>query len=234
MCRSISTDRRRRRPCSPDAAVHPPSGSHPAHSASDGSRKRSAPSPPRRSVPNQLCGGLRHPVPNGRDSERPLSAPGFGIVTLRTGCGWYVLSCSSFPSPFNHSIRPAGPPTRWPRSSPHPLRRALVGLRQHVRVDQNVFAVYLVVELMKTESRLLLRLSIQFDPQVRILSGVARLIATHRPFPLHKHTRSKGPSLPRSYRLHRYLWPFPTPRRSATLSGGVRGSRLRDIPGLPH
>jgi hypothetical protein len=62
-------------------------------------------------------------------------------------------------------------------------RRALIGLRQQIRVDQNVLAVYLVVELMKTEFRLVLRLSIQFDLKFRILSGVARLIANHQSFP---------------------------------------------------
>ena len=36
--------------------------------------------------------------------------PGFGIITLLTGCGLYVLSCSSVPSPFNHYITPCGPP----------------------------------------------------------------------------------------------------------------------------
>ena len=62
---------------------------------------------------NQLYNGLRHPIPYGRDSKRPLSAPGFGIITLRTRPrgypGLYVLSCSSFPRPFNHSLSPAGP-----------------------------------------------------------------------------------------------------------------------------
>src|SRR5664280_423319 len=34
-------------------------------------------------------------------------------------------------------------------------------------------------------------------------------------------------------RLHRYLWPFPTPGWSAALSGDVHGSRRRDLPGPP-
>ena len=36
---------------------------------------------------HQFRGGLHHPVPYRRDPERPLSAPGFGIITRRTGCG---------------------------------------------------------------------------------------------------------------------------------------------------
>src|SRR5665811_1480115 len=50
-CRSTSTNPRQRHPCTPHAAVLPPSGWHPAHSSAAGSRKHSAPVPPPRSVP---------------------------------------------------------------------------------------------------------------------------------------------------------------------------------------
>jgi len=225
---------RRRRPCSPDAAVHPPSGSHPAHSASTVAVSFGSKSASKIGSKISFAAGLRHPVPNGRDSERPLSAPGFGIVTsARAVAGTF---CRAVPSRVRSTIPsvPLDPSTRWPRSSPHPLRRALVGLRQHVRVDQNVFAVYLVVELMKTESRLLLAFRLQFDPQVPDL--IRRCQA-------HRHS----PSFPAS-QTHQKQGPFPPPELPGFIgtSGPFRrpdgpppflaAFAVRDsatIPGLP-
>src|SRR5215471_1081144 len=42
-------------------------------------------------------------IPSGRS---PLP-PGFGIITLRTGAGRYVFSCSSFLMPDSHSSSPS-------------------------------------------------------------------------------------------------------------------------------
>ena len=54
------------------------------------------------------------------------------------------------------------------------------------------------------------------------------------PFFLHKHTRSKGPFLRRSYPASSVVWPSPTPGLAAALSDGVRSLYLRPAPGLPH
>jgi hypothetical protein len=87
---------------------------------------------------------------------------------------------------------------------------------------------------MKTESRLLLRLSIQFDLQV---PDLIRCCQAHRHSPVlscfTNTPEARALPSPGVTRLHRYLWPFPTPRWSAALSGGVRGSRPRDHPGPP-
>src|SRR5580698_7915755 len=57
---------------------------------------------------DQLGRGLRYSVPYGRDSERTLSATLLfdHLPPYRTQRypGLYVLSCRSFPSPFNHSF----------------------------------------------------------------------------------------------------------------------------------
>ena len=54
------------------------------------------------------------------------------------------------------------------------------------------------------------------------------------PFFLHKHTRSKGPFLRRSYPASSVVWPSPTPRLAAALAGDVRGRDPQPIPSLPH
>ena len=51
---------------------------------------------------------------------------------------------------------------------------------------------------------------------------------------LHKHTRSKGPFLRRHYQASSVVWPSPTPRLAAALSGDVRGRNPQPIPSLPH
>jgi len=84
---------------------------------------------------------------------------------------------------------------------------------------------------MKTESRLLLRLSIQFDPQVRSYPALPG--SCHSPsFPLHKHTRSKGPSLPELPGFIGTSGPFRRPDGPPPfLAFAVRDSAT--IPGLP-
>ena len=54
------------------------------------------------------------------------------------------------------------------------------------------------------------------------------------PFLLHKHTRSKGPSLRRHCPASSVIWPSPTLRLAAALSGVVRRRDLRPAPSLPH
>src|ERR1700694_1009709 len=110
----------------------------------------------------------------------------------------------------------------------------MIGSRQCVSMVQNIFSVHLVVELIKAEFRLVLRLSIQLDLKFPYLT---RCCQTHRQSPLLSFFTSKPevralPS-PGITRLHRYIGPFPTPRWSVLLKDDVRGSRPLDHPGPP-
>jgi hypothetical protein len=90
------------------------------------------------------------------------------------------------------------------------------------------------VELIETEFRFTLRLSIQFDLQ---FPDFIRCCQAHRQSPvLSSFTNTpeaRALPSPGVTRLHRYIWPFPTPRWPAALSGDVRGSRSRDHPEPP-
>ena len=55
---------------------------------------------------HELGGSLNHPIPNRRDAERAFSAPGFGIITRRTGIGRYVLATRSSRRPASHFSSP--------------------------------------------------------------------------------------------------------------------------------
>ncbi len=52
-------------------------------------------------------GGLNHPIPDRRDTKRAFAAPGFGIITRRTGAARYVFETSSSRRPVNHVSTPA-------------------------------------------------------------------------------------------------------------------------------
>src|ERR1035441_8488670 len=159
---------------------------------------------------NQLHSGLRHPIPDGWDSKRTLPAPRLRDHDPPHGL-WFVRLVVQF---FPESVQPFHQ-SRWSSrlDSLEALlihsRRALIGLRQHIGVDQNVFAVYLVVELMKTEFRLTLRLSIQFDLK---FPDLIRCCQAHRHSPvLSSFTNSpEARALPSTgiTRLPRYIWPF--------------------------
>src|ERR1035438_2070360 len=86
--------------------------------------------------------------------------PGLAIIFRLTGCGWYVLSCRSF----LQAVQPARLDV-LEALSVYP-RRAFIGFGQSVSVQQNVLSVHLVVKLVETEFRLVLRLAIQLDLQV--------------------------------------------------------------------
>src|SRR6516162_3463799 len=83
--------------------------------------------------------------------------------------------------------------------------------------------------------RLVLRLATQLDLK---FPDLTRCCQTHRQSPLlpffTKHTRSKGPFLRRHYPASSVVWPSPTPRLAAALSGDVRGRDPQPIPSLPH
>src|ERR1035438_4876296 len=77
--------------------------------------------------------------------------PGLAIIFRLTGCGWYVLSCRSF----LQAVQPARLDV-LEALSVYP-RRAFIGFGQSVSVQQNVLSVHLVVKLVETEFRLVLR-----------------------------------------------------------------------------
>src|ERR1035441_7582546 len=105
------------------------------------------------------CGSSDAYTRSPRNSPRPLPArPGWTSPAYMRGSECLRgIPCRGADE--NGIPAPSSPLDRLEPLPVH-FRRALVGLRQHICVDQNVFAVYLVVELMKTEFRLLLRLSI--------------------------------------------------------------------------
>src|SRR4051812_1569940 len=147
---------------------------------------------------HQLGGGLNHPVPNGRDAERPLAAPRLGDhhpphrrgpVRLRDEVS--AQACQ----PLLQPVR-LDPLKRVPV---HP-RRAPVGAGERVGVTQDVRAMDLVVEQVEAEGRLRLRLEIQLSLEGPDPFGC--LQARHQsPHPRRrrKHARSQGPSLRRRY-----------------------------------
>ncbi len=105
-CRSIWTNRRRIRRCSPRTVTYAPSASRLARFASvDSTRHRDRVRFKDR-LQNQLGGSLHCAVPNSRNPERPFPPPGFGIMTLRTGCGLYTFARSSFLMRSHHSTSP--------------------------------------------------------------------------------------------------------------------------------
>ena len=64
-----------------------------------------------------------------------------------------------------------------------------------------------------------------------MLSDLSSITA---PSLLHKHTRSKGPFLRRHYPASSVVWPSPTPRLAAALSGDVRSRDLRQSRASPN
>ena len=87
---------------------------------------------------------------------------------------------------------------------------------------QNVLPVDLDVELVKAASRLFLGLTVQLDLQH---PDLAWCFQTHRQSP-HLCFFTSAPevrALPSAgvTRLHRYLWPSPTPGLAAVLPNGV-------------
>ncbi len=62
-------------------------------------------------------------------------------------------------------------------------RPSIIGFRMQVRAQQDIFPVHLVVELIETEFRLVLRLSIQFDLKVPNFIRHFQTSVNHRSFP---------------------------------------------------
>ena len=156
---------------------------------------------------DQLCGGLRHSVPNRWDTQGSLS-PARLLHHDSSHRLWFIrLVVQVLPQ----AVQPLHHPLRASRFDILEAffihsRRSIVGLRQLVSVVQNIFAVHLVIELIEAVFRLLLRLSIQFDLQV---PNFIRRCQTHRQSPV----LSRFPNTPEARalpstgitRLRRYI-----------------------------
>jgi len=166
--------------------------------------------------------------------------PGFGIITLRTGCGGTSLSCSSS-RPFSHSVSRPSDSISSKLFPSTPGAPCLAFASVHAPQQNGLPRIYLVVKLIETESRLLLRLSIQLAlksrtyPYFRLASTPVLSSFTNTPeqgcVPIKGTDRVlPSPALPG---FAGTVWTFPTPdgpppfRRFA-------GRDPSDPPGLPH
>src|SRR5215470_11348980 len=163
---------------------------------------------------HQLGGGLNRPVPNRWDAERALAAP-----RLR----------DHHPPYWSRPIRLLGqflPQACEPRlyarlldrrkGQPVHARSPRIGAGQIIGMAQDVFPTNLVVEQIETVLRLCLSLAIKLplkDPDL------FRCCQAHRQSPdplcLRKRSKSRGPSLHRSYPASSVLFPRPTPTTAA-------------------
>src|SRR4029077_4812631 len=75
-------------------------------------------------------------------------------------------------------------------------RPPLIGLRQMVRAQQDIFSIHLVIELIETVSRLVLRLSIQLDLKVPNFIRHFQTCVNHRSFPPSQTHQKQGPFPP--------------------------------------
>src|SRR5664279_5733806 len=110
----------------------------------------------------------------------------------------------------------------------------MIGARQFVGMVQNILSIHLVVELIETKSRLVLRLAIQLDLKFPYLT---RRCQAHRqsPFLSSFSSTPEARALPSTgvTRLLRYLWPSPTPRWSLILKMTFGARDSPTIPSLP-
>src|ERR1019366_6612119 len=127
---------------------------------------------------HQLRSSLRHPVPYRRYPERTLAAAGLWDHHPPHRL-WSIRLVPQFLSEAIHPLcQPSGLDVR--EALPIHSRRASIGSRQSVSMGQNIFPVHLVIELIETESRLVLRLAIQLDLKFPYLT---RRCQTHRQSP---------------------------------------------------
>src|ERR1039457_2763724 len=127
----------------------------------------------------QLRGCLHHPVPNRRYPERPFAATGLGDHPPPHGLWFVRLGAKVVPDAF----QPFLPPFRFDLLEALLIhaRRAFVGLRQFVGMQQNVLAPHLVIEQVEAAVRLLLRFLIQLSLKHPDLNWCFQ---THRQSPL--------------------------------------------------
>src|SRR5215471_3415135 len=166
---------------------------------------------------HQLDCGLHHPVPNGRDAERPLAAVGLGDHHAPYSFGPVRPLTQLFPDPGQPLIQPPG----FDLCESHPVhsRRAQVGFRQPIGVPQNVGSPDLVVEQVEAEVRFRLRLEIELLLKV---PDVIRRFEAHRQSPsaflafFQSVPEVRPLSSTGVTRLHRSYEPVPTPDLAAT------------------
>src|SRR6266581_146078 len=182
---------------------------------------------------HQLGCGLHHPVPNGRYTERParrLRALGLSPAALA------VVDTSDCATPAGYrSATPSNPVTRYPRSSAHlrPTRPCwLVPVRMHgTACPRDRSCRRACRSGIPARSSPCDTACSEVPESYSVLPDSSSITA---PSLLHKHTRSKGPSLHRHCPASSVLWPSPTPRLAAALSGNVWRRDPRQSPSLPH
>src|SRR6195256_5720622 len=159
---------------------------------------------------HELGGGLHHPIPDRRNTERSLAS-----VRLRYRHPPHRIGPVRLRDQFlAQASQPPLQARRLDLGKGHsvPARRARICSGQRIGVSQDVLAVNLVVEQVEAEGRLRLRLTVQLS-----LKGPdrCRCCQAHRQSPsphhLRKRTRSQGPLLRRHYPASTLLRPCPTP-----------------------
>src|SRR3982075_829296 len=180
---------------------------------------------------HELGGGLDHPIPDRRNTERSLAS-----VRLRYRHPPHQVGPVRLRNQFlAQASQPPLQARRLDLGKGHsvPARRARICSGQRIGVSQDVLAVNLVVEQVEAEGRLRLRLTVQLS-----LKGPdrCRCCQAHRQSPsprhLRKRTRSQGPFLSQHYPASTVIRPRPTPAMAAAFA------TLRPLPspltGLPR
>ena len=159
-------------------------------------------------------------MPSGRSPP-----PGFGTIARRTGSGLYVLARRSSLIPDSHPSSPIASISS--KLCPSTPRRALVGPRQSVGMEQDVFAIDLVVEQVEAEVRFRLRLEIELPLES---PDLFRCLQAHRQSPRLLSVKSAPEvrvlPLRRHYPASTVLSPFPIPARQRATRGDVEAATL--------
>src|ERR1017187_9975881 len=180
---------------------------------------------------HQLCGGLHHPVPYGRNPEWTLAPARLRDFHPSHGL-WFIRLC---PKVIPDAVQPSPQPCRFdPREAlPIHSRRALIGLCQCICMVQNVFPVDLVVEQIETVVRLFLRFLVQLPLKHPDLN---RCLQAHRQSPLLSFFKSTSEVrvLPSAgiTRHHRYRDPLRLPGLAVILTMTLE-AQPSAIPGSP-
>src|ERR1700686_2533116 len=184
---------------------------------------------------HQLCGGLHHPVPYGRNPQWPLTPARLRDFHPPHGL-WCIRLC---PKVIPDAVQPFPQPCRFdPREAlPIHSRRALIGLCQCICMVQNVFPVDLVVEQVETVVRLFLRFLVQLPLKHPDLN---RCLQAHRQSPVLSFFKSTSEArvLPSAgiTRHHRYRDPLRLPGLAVILTMTLEAQPppSPDLPQLPR
>ena len=183
---------------------------------------------------HELDGALHHPVPDRRDAERSFAAAGLWDHRPPHRLRSVRLGAKVVPDPGQPPLQPHRLDLLEALSI-HP-RRALVGPRQSVGMEQDVFAIDLVVEQVEAEVRFRLRLEIELPLES---PDLFRCLQAHRQSPrlLSVKSAPEVRVLPSAgiTRHQRYYHPFrfpPAPPPEVTLR--PLPSPRRASPDYPH